>query len=163
TPRSRKWLIRSMSTIAFVTTMPMSISRPIIDVRPSGVSVSSDRAIDPVAANGIETRRISGCSSDLKVATMMTNTMRIAASIARVDSDRVRQVHLVEGGLHIGRNRTEVIALRGHRHGRRSLRIRVADRRGGLDLLDIGDVIELDEPRFRGHCGCAGHGARVSG
>src|SRR5699024_5668755 len=37
------------------------------------------------------------------------------------------------------------------------------DRRGGFDLLDIGDVIELDEPRFRGHCGCAGHGARVSG
>ena len=74
--------MRSMSTIAFVTTMPMSISRPIIDVSPSGVSVMSESAIEPVAANGIETSRISGCSSDLNVATMMTKTMRIAASIA---------------------------------------------------------------------------------
>ena len=42
----------------------------------------SESAIEPVAANGIETSRISGCSSDLNVATMMTKTMRIAASIA---------------------------------------------------------------------------------
>src|SRR5699024_11466220 len=65
-----------LSILSLHDALPISI----IDVRPSGVSVSSDRAIEPVAANGIETRRISGCSSDLKVATMMTNTMRIAAT-----------------------------------------------------------------------------------
>ena len=83
TPWRRKWFMRSMSTIAFVTTMPTSMSRPTIEVMPSGVSVSSDRPIEPVAANGIDTSRMSGCSSDLKVATRMTKVMRIAASSAR--------------------------------------------------------------------------------
>ena len=38
---------------------------------PSAVSVISDSPSAPVAANGIETSRISGCSSEPKVATMI--------------------------------------------------------------------------------------------
>ena len=61
-PCARYWLIRSISTIALVTTMPTSISTPISAGTPSGVPVTSSRPIAPVAANGIETSRISGWS-----------------------------------------------------------------------------------------------------
>ena len=46
-PRSRYWFTRSMSTIALVTTMPTSMSTPMIDATPSGTpdtSCSSDGA-----------------------------------------------------------------------------------------------------------------------
>ena len=69
---SRYWLTRSTSTIAFVTTMPMSISTPISDATPSGTPVTICRMIAPVAANGTDTSSSSGCRSDLKVATMTT-------------------------------------------------------------------------------------------
>ena len=50
-------------------------------------------AIAPVAANGIEISRISGCSRLRNVATMMTKTIAIAASTARPRSrERVRLV-----------------------------------------------------------------------
>ena len=52
--------MRSISTIALVTTMPISISMPIIAGTPSGVPVTSSRPIAPVAANGMDTSRISG-------------------------------------------------------------------------------------------------------
>ena len=68
-----------------------------------------------------------------------------------VDGHRIGQVHLVECGLHLGRDCTEVVALWSHGHGGRALRIRVADGRSGLDLLDVGDLIELDEARLRSH------------
>ena len=68
----RYWLMRSISTIALVTTMPTSISMPISDGSPSGTPVTRSRAMAPVAANGTETSRISGCTRDLNVATMIT-------------------------------------------------------------------------------------------
>jgi len=59
-PRSRNWLTRSMSTIALVTTMPMSMSTPMREGTPSGMSAMSCRAIAPVAAKGIDTSSSSG-------------------------------------------------------------------------------------------------------
>ena len=69
-PRSRYWFTRSTSTIAFVTTMPTSISTPTSEATPSGMPVMTCSAIAPVAANGTETSSSSGCSSDRKVATI---------------------------------------------------------------------------------------------
>ena len=69
-PARRYWLTRSMSTIALVTTMPTSMSTPMSAGTPSGVPVSSSASSAPVAANGTETSRISGCSSDRNVATI---------------------------------------------------------------------------------------------
>ena len=66
------WLIKSMSTIALVTTMPTSINMPISDGNPRGMPVISSRAMAPVAANGIETSKINGWISDLNAATMIT-------------------------------------------------------------------------------------------
>ena len=60
-----------MSTIAFVTTMPTSINPPIIPATPSGIWVMISRAMAPVAAKGMETSRISGCTIDRKAATMI--------------------------------------------------------------------------------------------
>ncbi len=82
-PWARYWLIRSISTIALVTTMPISISMPIIAGTPIGVPVATRRPIAPVAANGMDTSRISGWTSERKVATSSMNTMATAASIAR--------------------------------------------------------------------------------
>ena len=70
-PFSRYWLTRSTSTIALVTTMPISISTPISDATPSGTPVTICRRMAPVAANGTETSSSSGCRRDLNVATMM--------------------------------------------------------------------------------------------
>lgn len=78
----RYWLMRSIRTMALVTTMPTSMSMPISDGRPSGTPVASSRATAPVAANGTDTSRMSGWMSDLKAATMITYTMAIAASSA---------------------------------------------------------------------------------
>ncbi|SKF61876.1 Uncharacterised protein [Mycobacteroides abscessus subsp. abscessus] len=52
--------------------MPISISSPISEGMPSGVSVTSRPSSAPVAAKGIDTARISGWTSDLKVATITT-------------------------------------------------------------------------------------------
>ncbi len=82
-PCLRYWLMRSISTIALVTTMPISISMPIIAGTPIGVPVTSSRPIAPVAANGMETSRISGWASERKVPTRSMKTIAIAASIAR--------------------------------------------------------------------------------
>ena len=81
-PFSRYWLTRSTRTMAFVTTMPMSISTPMSEATPSGMPVTICRRIAPVAANGTEMRSSSGWRSDLKVATMTTYTIRMAASSA---------------------------------------------------------------------------------
>lgn len=75
--------MRSISTIALVTTMPISISMPIIAGTPIGVPVATSRPIAPVAANGMETSRISGWISDRKVATSSMKTIAMAASMAR--------------------------------------------------------------------------------
>ncbi len=69
-PRTRYWFTRSTSTIAFVTTMPMSMSTPISDATPSGTPVMICNRIAPVAANGTEISSSSGWRSDLKVATI---------------------------------------------------------------------------------------------
>ncbi len=69
-PAARYWLTRSISTIALVTTMPISISIPIREATPSGVPVTSSSAMAPVAAKGTDTSRISGCSRLRKVTTM---------------------------------------------------------------------------------------------
>ncbi|KJL32799.1 hypothetical protein RL72_00151 [Microbacterium azadirachtae] len=53
-PFSRYWLTRSTSTIAFVTTMPMSMSTPISEATPSGTPVTICSRMAPVAANGTE-------------------------------------------------------------------------------------------------------------
>ncbi len=82
-PCLRYWLIRSISTIAFVTTMPISISMPIIAGTPIGVPVATSRPIAPVAANGMDTSRISGWTRDRKVPTSSRKTIAMAASIAR--------------------------------------------------------------------------------
>ncbi len=60
-----------MSTIAFVTTMPTSISSPMIDAMPNGMPEAICSSSAPVAANGIETSSSSGCRSDRNVATMI--------------------------------------------------------------------------------------------
>ena len=89
-PRSRRyWLIRSISTIAFVTTMPTSMSSPIIVDSPSGVPVASSARNTPVAAKGIDTSSTSGWRSELNVATITTYTVATAASSA---SPRSRNV-----------------------------------------------------------------------
>ena len=69
-PFVRYWFTRSTSTIAFVTTMPMSISTPMRDATPSGTPVMICSRIAPVAANGTEISSSSGWRSDLNVATM---------------------------------------------------------------------------------------------
>ncbi len=61
-----------MSTIAFVTTMPMSISTPMSEATPSGIPVTMSSRIAPVAANGTEMSSSSGCSRLRKVATITT-------------------------------------------------------------------------------------------
>ena len=71
-PASRYWLIRSTSTIALVTTMPISISTPISDGTPNGTPVTICSRIAPVAANGIDTSSSNGCSSERNVATITT-------------------------------------------------------------------------------------------
>jgi hypothetical protein len=81
-PCARYLLTRSISTIALVTTMPTSISSPISAGSPSGVSVSTSMPNAPVAANGMDTSRISGCAMLRNVATMITKTIAIAASNA---------------------------------------------------------------------------------
>ncbi len=63
--------------------MPISISMPIIAGTPIGVPVASSRPIAPVAANGMDTSRISGWASDRKVPTSSMNTIATAASMAR--------------------------------------------------------------------------------
>ncbi|OUE05349.1 hypothetical protein CMMCAS04_00180 [Clavibacter michiganensis subsp. michiganensis] len=70
-PRVRYWFTRSMSTIALVTTMPTSISRPMIDATPSGIPVTTCSSTAPVAANGTETSSTSGWMRLRNVATMM--------------------------------------------------------------------------------------------
>src|SRR5262249_8411149 len=72
-PCSRYWLMRSINTIALVTTMPMSISMPMRAGTPSAVPVMSSAMIAPVPANGIETSRISGCTRLRNVAAMTRN------------------------------------------------------------------------------------------
>ena len=58
--------------MAFVTTMPMSISTPMSDATPSGTPVITCSPIAPVAANGIDTSSSNGCRSDRNVATITT-------------------------------------------------------------------------------------------
>ena len=70
-PLLRFWLIRSISTMALVMTMPMSISMPIRAAAPTGVPVSHSRPSEPVAANGTEMSSMSGCIRLLNVATMI--------------------------------------------------------------------------------------------
>ncbi len=81
-PCSRYWLIRSSRTMALVTTMPTSISMPIIAARPSEVPVASSRPMAPVAANGIDTSSTSGWIRLRNVATMTKNTRAMAATSA---------------------------------------------------------------------------------
>ena len=69
-PFSRYWFTRSTSTIALVTTMPMSMSTPMRDATPSGTPVAICSRMAPVAANGTELSSRIGCRSDLKVATI---------------------------------------------------------------------------------------------
>lgn len=69
-PFSRYWLTRSTNTIAFVTTMPMSIKTPISEATPKGTPVAICSRIAPVAANGTDTSNSSGWRSDLNVATI---------------------------------------------------------------------------------------------
>ena len=69
-PLRRYWFTRSTSTIAFVTTMPISMSTPMIDATPSGMPVITCSAMAPVAANGTETSSSSGCRSERNVATI---------------------------------------------------------------------------------------------
>ena len=59
-PFSRYWFTRSTSTIAFVTTMPISISTPISEATPSGTPVMICSRMAPVAANGTEISSSSG-------------------------------------------------------------------------------------------------------
>ncbi len=82
-PRVRYWLTRSTSTMAFVTTMPTSISSPMIEGTPSGMPVISCSRMAPVAANGTDDSSSSGWMRLLNVATITTYTMRIATSRAR--------------------------------------------------------------------------------
>ncbi len=63
--------------------MPTSISTPIRAGTPSAVPVASSRPIAPVAANGMETSRMIGCTMLRNVATMMMKTIAMAASTAR--------------------------------------------------------------------------------
>ena len=53
-PFVRYWFTRSTRTIAFVTTMPISISTPMSEATPSGTPVMICSRIAPVAANGTE-------------------------------------------------------------------------------------------------------------
>ncbi len=88
-PWARYWLTRSSSTMAFVTTMPTSMSTPISAGTLSAVPLTSSRAIAPVAANGMETSRMSACTTLRNVAIMIRKTIAIAASTARPRSAKV--------------------------------------------------------------------------
>ncbi|MNV96078.1 hypothetical protein D3C71_1910400 [compost metagenome] len=64
-------LTRSISTMAFVTTMPISISAPNRAVK-SGVTPEISRPTTaPIAASGSENMMASGARSVLKVSTMI--------------------------------------------------------------------------------------------
>src|SRR3990167_7224898 len=64
TPSSRSWLTLSISTIAFLTTMPTKRIRPMNTTTDTGESDSHRAATAPTIASGIENRMTNGCSSD---------------------------------------------------------------------------------------------------
>ena len=64
TPSSRNWFTRSISTIAFLTTMPASMIRPMKTTTLSGVNVILSASTAPTSASGIENMITNGCSSD---------------------------------------------------------------------------------------------------
>src|SRR5680860_653046 len=82
-PWSRYCSTRSSSTMALVTTIPISMSSPIRLGMPRLVPVRSSRSTAPTAAKGMLTSRISGCSRLRKVPTMMRYTTSIATSMAK--------------------------------------------------------------------------------
>ena len=70
-PLRRNCSTRSSSTMALVTTMPMSMSRPTRLGMPRLVPEMTSARTAPTAANGMLTSRISGFSRLRNVATMM--------------------------------------------------------------------------------------------
>ncbi len=57
--------------MAFVTTMPVSISNPIMAGSDSAVPVTTSATMAPLAANGIEASNTNGLMSERNVATMI--------------------------------------------------------------------------------------------
>ncbi len=139
-PWPRYWLIRSISTIALVTTMPTSMSMPMSAGTPSAVPVTSRSAIAPVAANGIDTSRMSGWIRLRKVAAITRNTIAIAASSARPEvAERV--------GL-VGADAAEAVRRAGRQRERRQplgeLGRGGADVRAGRGAADGDAAVAVD-------------------
>ena len=63
-PRSRAWLMASMSTIALFTTMPASMMRPMSATELMVVPVMYRPQTEPMRPMGIVNRMTKGCSSD---------------------------------------------------------------------------------------------------
>ncbi len=75
-------MTRSISTIAFVTTIPINISAPII-ADTLNVSPEMSRATSaPIIVNGSENKIANGASAPPNVTTRTKYTMAIAANIA---------------------------------------------------------------------------------
>ena len=70
-PLRRNCSTRSSSTMALVTTMPISMSRPMRLGMPRLVPVMTSASTAPTAANGMLTSRMNGFSRLRNVATMM--------------------------------------------------------------------------------------------
>src|SRR5699024_7229681 len=81
--RRRYWLIKSISTIELVTTMPLNISIPTKAVAPSVVALGYRAEIVPVAPNGIATNRTSGWTNDFNRHTKITSINMRADAEAR--------------------------------------------------------------------------------
>ena len=74
---------RSKSTIAFVTTIPISINAPRSAVISTGIPLIRIPKMAPIAASGREQRIAIGALIDLNVMTIIKNTIPMETSIMR--------------------------------------------------------------------------------
>ena len=71
-PCDRSRSTRSSSTIALVTTMPISIRKPMRALTPSGRPVTYSAGKAPIVASGRLNRMMNGVISELNVSTIAT-------------------------------------------------------------------------------------------
>ena len=76
-------MTRSKRTMAFVTTIPISINAPRRAVISTEIPLMTIPKIAPIAASGREQRMAIGALIDLKVMTMIKNTIPIETSMMR--------------------------------------------------------------------------------
>ena len=124
-PSARSRSTRSSSTIALVTTIPMSIRKPISALSPIGRSVISSAGKAPIVASGRLNRMMNGVTSELKA------------------SDH-HQVDEQDRDAHRGEQAAERLALLGRHAAELDLGAR-RDRAVGAQVVD--DALDRDRRR----------------